>query len=230
MSAPATTTTTTTATTTTATTTTARTRWRDQLGSLEDQATPLVRYGLVALAAIAAYLILTSLADRVEESRTTRLALEQETETLLTLEPEEVWAARLEESERLGARATSDLWRGATLGIIKAELETSLRAAHAAHIPTGPRAQARDARPQVTLDTEADSRNTVPTLGFSLTARLARDAGDDFIAALAALDPPLYIDELTLSIADNPRSPAVTSVSGRIRVEIVTEPTEGAAP
>ena len=200
---------------------TLRARVSDQLSArVSEQTTPLVRYGAVALAAILAFLLLSALAGAVDAARVERTALVREHTTLVTLEPQAVWAARLEEAERLGTRATDDVWRGDTLGIVKAELESALRAAHVPFVPTGVRATARDARPQVTVDAESDTREAVPTLGFSMTARVGRDQGDDFLAALATLAPPLFIEELTLNIADNRNAPAITSVSGRIRISV----------
>ena len=184
--------------------------------------TPLVRYGLVALGAIAGVFLLDALSDRVDAARAETSRLAGERTTLQTLEPEAVWAARLEEAVRLRERAGNDRWEAATLGLLKAQLTEALVAAHAPNAPVERRASDRDRRPAITPDAELSERDGLDVLGVSVTARVARHRVDDFLAQLAGQQPPIYIDEMIVNLPDRDTIPASLSIDAHIRAQLAS--------
>lgn len=189
-------------------------------GSLRDQLTPPVQYGLLLIGAVFIWLILSAINGRVDELRQERETLEREIAVLDTLEPAQIWSDRLVLAQSLDERRQARVWTGETRGIIAANLTQSLAAAHGPFLSAQFRRMQRGSATTLTIADDIDIVDGESLLSFTFSAQVERHLIDDYLAALAAMTPAVQIDTMRANISTVGTRPTPVVLSGHIYVQI----------
>jgi len=180
--------------------------------SLDLKPTPLVLYGVLAIAVIFTVLGLERLASasnaletRVIEEQTNLAILEQLQET-------DVWPERLQYSLSARERAKTAIWSGATSGVIAAKFQQGLQQAALAQKTTNIR---------IRVDPEPTEVDGLDVLAFDFTGFVP--AGDGIIELFATIaDQPqlILIRDVNFVHSIRDRRPTRLTFSGFLPIQI----------
>lgn len=94
--------------------------------SFQNEATPIVKYGMLLLFITLASIAFSDLRKINEQNREDVISKQSRLQALSELEGEDIWFSRVEESKELKNAMTSRLWQGETSGLISAKAQQSL--------------------------------------------------------------------------------------------------------
>ncbi len=174
--------------------------------------TPLAAYGLLLIACVLGFLGLERFAD-AEAAQERRLATAQtELATLASIRETDHWTDRLTQSQTARQALQSELWTGATAGVIAAELQQALRSIAG---------DLKFEQIQIRVDPDPVENDAVMQLSFEMSARAVSSKDfADFFETIATYPKILIVDEFDFAQSLRDRRPPRLAMRGRIAVQI----------
>lgn len=185
------------------------------------KATRREQYILVALAAVALVALLWRLNDAAGAVRARLLTLSEQAAASGDGVNEELWTSRASDAAAAAAAWRAASWQGASNGVLSAEIQTRLMEIGAAAGITSM---------VIEVDPAPLSVGAVSMLRFRLSgAALYRTSTPEFLAAVAANEKRLILDETTIDITTEGGAGRV-SASGLAPILVDPPPAAGGTP
>jgi len=178
---------------------------------IEDEMTPIVAFGLVALICILIFLSLSRLGDKANRMKNDVRTAQTDLFTLQQLQGDDVWSVRLQTSEAELTKMKSKIWRGSSPGVVSAYLEEALSQLLN---------QAETKRTTIRVDPELQQLNGIEILSFEMRGQVPSHlAVIDVMALIEGNERHIWINDTRISFNGN--GAATLSATGYIPVDIM---------
>jgi len=177
---------------------------------IENEMTPIVAFGLIALACIFVFLALSTFEEKTRFLQNEVKTAQADLVTLQNLQGDDVWTQRLEKSQAELRNVNFKVWQGSSSGVISAYLEETL---------TKTLNQMRAERTIVSVDPNLQQLNDLNILSFNMRGQLPSHlAVVDIIELIEGNERNIWLNDTAISF--DATGKATFSTTGFIPVNI----------
>lgn len=177
---------------------------------IENEMTPIVAFGLIALACISAFMVVSKVGDTAKSLQNEVQTAQMDLITLQNLQGNNVWSQRLEKSIAELKKVNSKTWQGSSPGVVSAYLEETL-------IQMLNKMEAD--RVLINVDPNPQQLNDVTIISFNIRGQLPSHlAVVDLIALIEGHNQNIWLNDSAMSF--NANGKATFSTTGFIPARI----------